>query len=122
MSNCLGYAIGTFVGGRLSDLKLRQYQATHDGITDPLVRLSIIWYGVPFMPVGLILYGWLIEAKCYWVVPLVGISLFSLGLMLVTSTVTPYLVDVVPGAGASIVADLNLMPLSSPLSELLYLQ
>jgi MFS family permease len=109
ISNCLGYAIGTFVGGRLSDYKLRQYQATNDGKTDPLVRLSIVWYGVPFMPVGLILYGWLIEAKTYWVIPLVGMFLFSLGLMLATSTMTPYLVDIVPGAGASIVADLNLM-------------
>ncbi|QGA18846.1 hypothetical protein EYB26_006531 [Talaromyces marneffei] len=109
ISSCLGYAIGTFFGGSLSDHKLRQYQVTHNGITNPLVRLTIVWYGAPFMPVGLILYGWLIEAKTHWAAPLVGVFLFSLGLMLITSTVTPYLVDVVPGAGASIVADLNLM-------------
>lgn len=109
ISNCLGYAIGTFVGGRFSDHKLRQYQANDDGKTDPLARLSIIWYGAPFVSIGLIIYGWLIDTKCYWMFPLVGMFLFSLGLMLVTSTTTPYLVDVVPGAGASIVADLNLM-------------
>lgn len=109
ISNCLGYAIGTFVGGRLSDHKLRQYQATHDGKTDPLARLSTVWFGAPFVPIGLILYGWLIEAKCYWIFPLAGMFLFSLGLILVTSTITPFLEDVVPGAGASVVADLNLM-------------
>lgn len=49
------------------------------------------------------------EAKYYWLIPLVGMFLFSFGLMLVTSTITPYLVHVVPGAGASVVADLNLM-------------
>ncbi|KUL89651.1 hypothetical protein ZTR_00399 [Talaromyces verruculosus] len=109
ISNCLGFAIGTFVGGRLSDHKLRQYQATHDGKSDPSARLSIVWFGAPFVPIGLILYGWLIEAKCYWIFPLAGMFLFSLGLMLVTSTITPYLVDVVPGAGVSVVANLNLM-------------
>ena len=109
ISNCLGYTIGTFVGGRFSDHKLRQHQANNDDKTDPSARLSIVWYGAPLVPIGLIIFGWLIETKSYWISPLMGMFLFSLGLMLVTSTVTPYLIDVVPGAGASIVADLNLV-------------
>lgn len=83
ISNCLGYAIGIFVGGRLSDHKSRQYQATHDGKTDPFARLCIVWYGASCVPIAWTLYGWLMEAKYYWLVPLVGMFLFSLGLMLV---------------------------------------
>lgn len=49
------------------------------------------------------------ERKVHWVAPLVGAFLFGLGLMLVTSTVMPFLVDVRPGVGASVVADLNLV-------------
>ncbi|KAF9771839.1 hypothetical protein IL306_010505 [Fusarium sp. DS 682] len=109
ISNCLGYAIGSVVGGKLSDAKLRQYQATHDGAIRPIERIKTVWYGVGFIPAGLIIYGWLIEHKVFWIAPLVGAFLFGLGLMLVTATVMPFLVDIKPGVGASVVADLNLV-------------
>ncbi|PYH88263.1 MFS general substrate transporter [Aspergillus ellipticus CBS 707.79] len=107
ISNCLGYAIGSVAGGRLSDAKLRQYQQTHDGLINPVARLQTVWYGVGFVPLGLLLYGWLVERQVFWLAPLVGAFLFGLGLMMITSTIMPFLVDVRPGAGASVVADLN---------------
>ncbi|KAJ5332975.1 Major facilitator superfamily domain general substrate transporter [Penicillium brevicompactum] len=107
ISNCLGYAIGSVVGGKLSDAKLRQYQATHNGEIRPIERIKTVWYGVGFVPAGLLIYGWLVENKVFWIAPLVGAFLFGLGLMLVTSTVMPFLVDIKPGMGASVVADLN---------------
>ncbi|KAJ5373167.1 MFS transporter [Penicillium concentricum] len=109
ISNCLGYAIGSVAGGRLSDAKLREYQATHDGEINPVERLKTVWYGVGFVPVGLLLYGWLVEKQIFWFAPLVGAFLFGLGLMLITSTIMPFLVDVKSGVGASVVADLNLV-------------
>ncbi|PCG96279.1 Major facilitator superfamily domain, general substrate transporter [Penicillium occitanis (nom. inval.)] len=109
ISNCLGYAIGSVVGGKLSDAKLRQYQITHGGEIRPVERIKTVWYGVGFVPAGLIIYGWLVEKQVFWVAPLVGAFLFGLGLMLVTSTIMPFLVDIKPGVGASVVADLNLV-------------
>lgn len=109
ISNCIGYAIGSVVGGKLSDAKLRQYQLTHDGEIRPAERIKTVWYGVGFVPAGLIIYGWLVEKQVFWFAPLIGAFLFGLGLMLVTSTVMPFLVDIKPGAGASVVADLNLV-------------
>ncbi|CAG7916104.1 unnamed protein product [Penicillium olsonii] len=109
ISNCLGYAIGSVVGGKLSDAKLRHYQLAHGGDIRPAERIKTVWYGVGFVPVGLLVYGWLVEKQVFWIAPLVGAFLFGLGLMLVTSTVMPFLVDVKPGAGASVVADLNLV-------------
>ncbi|OOQ83569.1 putative MFS transporter [Penicillium brasilianum] len=109
ISNCLGYAIGSVVGGKLSDAKLRKYQLTHDGEIRPVERIRTVWYGVGFVPAGLIIYGWLVEKQVFWIAPLVGAFLFGLGLMLVTSTIMPFLVDIKPGVGASVVADLNLV-------------
>ncbi|PYI31882.1 MFS general substrate transporter [Aspergillus indologenus CBS 114.80] len=109
ISNCLGYAIGSLVGGKLSDAQLCRSQAAHGGTIHPIARLRTVWYGVGFVPVGLVVYGWLVERQVFWVAPLVGAFLFGLGLMLVTSTVMPFLVDVRPGAGAAVVADLNLV-------------
>ncbi|KAJ5171401.1 MFS transporter [Penicillium coprophilum] len=109
ISNCLGYAIGSVAGGRLSDAKLRKYQLTHDGEINPVERLKTVWYGVGFVPVGLLLYGWLVEKQIFWFAPLVGAFLFGLGLMLITSTIMPFLVDVKSGVGASVVANLNLV-------------
>lgn len=108
-SNCLGYAIGSVVGGRLSDAKLLQYQLTHDGEIRPIERIKTVWYGVGFVPTGLVIYGWLVEERVFWIAPLVGAFLFGLGLMIVTATVMPFLVDIKPGVGASVVADLNLV-------------
>lgn len=93
----------------MSDAKLRQYQLTHGGEIRPVERIKTVWYGVGFVPAGLIIYGWLVEKQVFWVAPLVGAFLFGLGLMLVTSTIMPFLVDIKPGAGASVVADLNLV-------------
>ncbi|RGP75360.1 hypothetical protein FLONG3_5750 [Fusarium longipes] len=109
ISNCLGYAIGSVIGGKLSDAKLLQYQLTHDGEIRPIERIKTVWYGVGFVPAGLLIYGWLVEKKVFWIAPLIGAFLFGLGLMLVTSTVMPFLVDIKPGVGASVVADLNLI-------------
>ncbi|WAO88902.1 MFS domain-containing protein [Fusarium falciforme] len=109
ISNCLGYAIGSILGGKLSDAKLRQYQLTHDGELRPVERIKTVWYGVGFVPAGLLIYGWLVEHKVFWVAPLVGAFMFGLGLMLVTTTIMPFLVDIKPGVGASVVADLNLV-------------
>ncbi|KAJ5359686.1 uncharacterized protein N7496_012099 [Penicillium cataractarum] len=109
ISNFLGYAIGSVVGGKLSDAKLRQYQLTYDGEIRPVERIKTVWYGVGFVPAGLIIYGWLVEKQVFWVAPLVGAFLFGLGLMLVTATIMPFLVDIKPGVGASVVADLNLI-------------
>ncbi|KAL4866694.1 hypothetical protein BDV12DRAFT_210330 [Aspergillus spectabilis] len=106
----LCYAIGSLIGGKLSDSALLQHQKAHPNEPlNPIVRLRSVWYGVGFVPLGLLIYGWLVERKIHWVAPLVGAFLFGLGLMLVTSTVMPFLVDVKPGAGASVVADLNLV-------------
>jgi MFS family permease len=109
ISNCLGYAIGSVVGGKLSDAKLLQYQLTHNGEIRPVERVKTVWYGVAFIPAGLIIYGWLVEEKVFWIAPLIGAFLFGLGLMLVTATIMPFLVDIKPGVGASVVADLNLV-------------
>jgi MFS family permease len=109
ISNCLGYAIGSVVGGKVSDAKLREYQLTHDGEIRPIERIKTVWYGVGLVPAGLVIYGWLVEEKVFWIAPLIGAFLFGLGLMLTTSTIMPFLVDVRPGLGASVVADLNLV-------------
>jgi hypothetical protein len=97
------------VGGKLSDAKLRKYQLTHGGEIRPVERIRTVWYGVGFVPAGLIIYGWLVEKHVFWFAPLVGAFLFGLGLMLVTSTIMPFLVDIKPGVGASVMADLNLV-------------
>lgn len=58
-----------------------------------------MWYGVGFVPAGLILYGWLVERQVFWVAPLVGASLFGLGLMLVTSNIMPFSCGYQTGGG-----------------------
>lgn len=42
ISNCLGYAIGSVVGGKLSDEKLRHYQLTHGGEFRPVERIKTV--------------------------------------------------------------------------------
>ncbi|QRW16303.1 major facilitator superfamily transporter [Rhizoctonia solani] len=106
--SCLGYIIGSISGGYLSDHVYRRARARDGDNFVPESRLDSAWFGVPFMPIGLLIFGWTLHTHQKWMVPLVGGFIFGLGFMLGTGTCMAYFADVIPGQSASVVACFNL--------------
>ena len=78
----LGMAIGVVSFGQLTDAMVRRRQAK--GVEHrPEVRLApvlTIPCGV-VLPIGLFLYGWTTDKGVHWIAPMIGVCLFSAGLM-----------------------------------------
>lgn len=107
--NSVTYVIASIVGGRWNDKLLRDYADTHDGDLVPESRIS--WnVGIAvilFFPACLI-FGWCLKYGEHWVTPLIGTALFGFASMMVIGTTVTYLVDTLPGKGATGVAMNNL--------------
>ncbi|KAG0199051.1 hypothetical protein BGX28_007612 [Mortierella sp. GBA30] len=59
----------------------------------PEVRLQSVWFGVFFLPLGLMLFGWSVQNRLPLACSLVGIFLVGFGMMMVFSSTTTALVD-----------------------------
>ena len=77
---CTGVAlmIGTLIGelcaGKLSDYIIYRLARRNNGLRTPEHRLYLTAVAAFFMPVGMIIFGWCIQNKTHFVVPLVGLA------------------------------------------------
>lgn len=78
----LGMMIGVVVFGKLTDSMVKRNQAK--GITHkPEFRIApamTIPCGIA-LPIGLFIYGWTASFGVHWIVPMIGVLIFSAGLM-----------------------------------------
>lgn len=107
--NSVTYIIASIYGGKWVDSLLQRYKAKY-GILAPEARIS--WNlvtAVAIFPVSLLIFGWCLDKKCHWVTPLVGTALFGFASMMTIGATVSYLVDSLPGRGATGVALNNLV-------------
>lgn len=107
--NSVTYIIASVYGGRWVDILLKNYKAKY-GILAPEARIS--WNlvtAVVVFPISLLIFGWCLDKKCHWVTPLVGTALFGFASMMTIGATVSYLVDSLPGRGATGVALNNLI-------------
>lgn len=60
---------------------------------EPEARLLAVWTGAVAVPVGLLIYGFTIEYRVHWFVPLFGMGLACFGLQPVATTCYTYSID-----------------------------
>ncbi|KAF4999679.1 hypothetical protein FDECE_11433 [Fusarium decemcellulare] len=120
----LGMMAGVLTFGHLSDFLVRRWKRKQEpGSTyKPEIKLTP-WLVVPTglaLPIGLITYGWAAEKQLHWIVPMIGVFVFSMGTLGTTNTLHNYLVDAYPkhastgSASTTVVRSLGgaLVPLS----------
>lgn len=116
----LGYVCGSQIGGRWSDRIMRQAAIKRQTAASlesgtsadealleyrPEDRMGInVWLAGILYPCALIYYGWIADAGMYWLVSMVGTTLFGFGSMLVFGSATTMLTEFVPGRSSSAVA------------------
>ncbi|CAI4037282.1 hypothetical protein SMKI_02G1500 [Saccharomyces mikatae IFO 1815] len=107
--NSVTYFFASIYGGRWVDMLLRRYKEKY-GILAPEARISwnVVTSVISF-PIALLIFGWCLDKKCHWVTPLIGTALFGYAAMMTIGATLSYLVDSLPGKGATGVALNNLI-------------
>ncbi|KAL0074901.1 major facilitator superfamily domain-containing protein [Phycomyces blakesleeanus] len=107
----VGNMMGSIVGGMLSDRLLMRARSKRGG--QPLVedRLTAnLWpAGLIIVPFGLLLFGWTITYKTSVWASIVAFGIHTFGMNQISTSTAAYLVDAMPGQGASVTAAANLM-------------
>lgn len=106
----VGMMIGVVVFGALTDMLVKRRQASGLELT-PEVRLmpALVMPCAIVIPVGLFLYGWTTHYGVHWIVPMLGVVVFSCGLMGIMMCIQNYLLDTMPQYAASVTAALAVL-------------
>ncbi|KAF2471754.1 putative MFS transporter [Lindgomyces ingoldianus] len=83
------FAIGLF--GVLSDKLLHQPRG--GTVERPELRLILMIFAAPIMPIGFFWYGWSADQHTHWIVPILGTFFIGFSMFLVMMPVQIYLVD-----------------------------
>lgn len=82
----------------------QKYKEKH-GVLAPEARFGInITIASILFPCALLITGWCLDKKVHWVAPLVGTAIFGFAQMIVIGVNTTYIVDSLPGRGATGIA------------------
>ncbi|KAJ8082471.1 hypothetical protein PM082_008326 [Marasmius tenuissimus] len=89
----LGSTVGGQVGARVLNKIYRKLKARNGGVGTPEMRLPLLMVSATFLPVGLLIYGWTANARTFWLVPDLGVFIYSVGIGGNWTCVQTYLVD-----------------------------
>lgn len=92
------------VYGLTSDRYVSYKKVQDGGILKPEHRLLLMVVGSITMPMGLFLYGWTLEYRVHWIVPLIGCGIIGFSMLLSVLPTENYLVDAYELHAASAIA------------------
>ncbi|KAH0522817.1 hypothetical protein TsFJ059_006606 [Trichoderma semiorbis] len=76
----VGYGIGLLSFALLSDSTVIRMTAANDGVYEPEMRLpDCIWFAL-ILPTTFFWYGWSADKAVHWIVPIIGIAPFGIGI------------------------------------------
>ncbi|OGE48313.1 hypothetical protein PENARI_c030G05585 [Penicillium arizonense] len=118
----VGFLAGQLVFGLLSDRAIVRLKAHNKGVVEPEMRLPLCIFFACSVPVSFFWYGWSIQTKTHWIVPIVGLFPFAFGLVGLFATLQTYIIDSYPRYAASGIAAITvsrslfgaLLPLAGP--------
>ncbi|KAE8147186.1 major facilitator superfamily domain-containing protein [Aspergillus avenaceus] len=118
----LGFFVGQVVFAATSDWMVTRLKRRNNNIFEPEMRLPLCLPFALFVPVSFFWYGWSVQMKTHWIVPIIGLFPFAFGLIGVFGTLQAYVIDSYPQYAASGVGALTvtrslfgaLLPLAGP--------
>ncbi|KAF2202184.1 putative MFS multidrug transporter [Delitschia confertaspora ATCC 74209] len=100
----LGFFLGTQICAPLNDALYRRLKKKNNGVGKPEFRVPMMIPASLFVPVGLFWYGWSAQARVHWVMPNIGATIFSFGIIVGFQCIQTYLVDSYTRYAASAIA------------------
>lgn len=122
----LGIGIGFFTGliliASTSDKIVIKLTSQNNGKFEPEMRLPTMIFFSCLLPISFFWYGWSADKDVHWIVPIIGMVPFGIGMMGVFMPVQTYAIDCYPAYAASANATLTatrslvgaLLPLAGP--------
>ncbi|KAH6695340.1 polyamine transporter 3 [Plectosphaerella plurivora] len=106
----IGMMIGVVTFGALGDMLVKKRQASGEPLT-PEIRLTpaLVMPCAMVLPIGLFIYGWTTNYSVHFIVPMLGVVIFTCGLMGVMMCIQNYLLDTIPRYAASTTAALAVL-------------
>ena len=107
--NYLSIAVGCFFGAQTSAFFVdrvykRLTKLDKEGKGRPEFRIPFLLVGAAVVPAGLLWYGWSAEAHTHWIVPDLGIAVFSAGVIVIFTSTQAYILDTYQRYAASALA------------------
>ncbi|ORZ18834.1 major facilitator superfamily domain-containing protein [Absidia repens] len=100
----IGNTSGAIVAGLISDRLYNWQVKRNNGARVIEFRLTPIYFGIPFIVIGALLYGWALQYALNQFVPLAGYLLYTFGTMLTITISNTYLVESFLSRSASVVS------------------
>ncbi|KAI3390477.1 hypothetical protein diail_9554, partial [Diaporthe ilicicola] len=106
----VGGVLGESVAGVILDAIIKRARHRLGGVNpEPEARLQAIWTGAVLLPVGLLIYGFTIEYRTHWFVPLFGMGLSVFGLQPIATTCYTYSIDCYREQGGDVATFFNFL-------------
>ncbi|KAF2717106.1 MFS general substrate transporter [Polychaeton citri CBS 116435] len=104
----LGPIIGAQISALVNDRIYRGLKARNNGVGKPEFRLPLMIPGCLLVPIGLFWYGWNAQAHTHWILPNIGILIYSCGGIFGFQCIQTYVVDAYTTYAASAMAAIAL--------------
>lgn len=104
ISIALGSFLGIIVTFRYIDRIYRRLKEKNGGVGRPEFRMPSMVVGSAFVTVGLFWFGWSVQGRVHWIMPNIGIVIFSAGTISCLQSMQAYTVDTYTRFAASAMA------------------
>lgn len=91
-----GCLIAAIVFGRTSDRISRLLMRRNGGEREAEFRLPAMMVGLPLVVAGLFWYGWSAQNHAFWLVPVLGLNLFGMGVTTIQVSLHCPVANIVP--------------------------
>ncbi|KAF8519537.1 MFS general substrate transporter [Gautieria morchelliformis] len=92
----VGGLVGELGGGMVIDYITKRERQKHGGNDEPEVRLRAIWTGEILVPVGLLLYGFGLQYRVNYMLPIVAIGITMAGAQIIATVTYVYAIECYP--------------------------
>ncbi|KUJ15750.1 MFS multidrug transporter [Mollisia scopiformis] len=93
LSIAIGCIVASVGGARVMDRVWKHLKARAEGETQPEYRVPLMLPGAIIIPIGLFWYGWSAQARSFWILPDIGIAIFSCGIIVSTQAMQAYVME-----------------------------
>ncbi|KAI1396270.1 MFS general substrate transporter [Hypoxylon fuscum] len=89
----VGFVVGAQTMAQVNDTIYRRLKTKNNDIGQPGFRIPPMFVGSILIPAGLFWYGWSVQARLHWIMPNVGIAIFSAGAIVCLQCMQAYIID-----------------------------